>query len=378
MKLVGTISLFFQINFILNVVPSETESLTQYKPNTVLIEILVRNKAHTLPYFLTYLERLEYPKDRISLWIRSDHNQDNSLEILNKWLDANRDYYHSVDFEFDSKNERIEGEIGPSHWPKSRYTHIISLRETALKRARHKWADYLMVLDCDVFITNPKTLRKLIDTGHTVISPMLRSDGLYSNFWCGMTEDFYYQRTDDYTNILNMHNKGCHKVPMVHSFVLIDLRVLSTDWLTYVPGNLESINVPHDDIITFALSANLSGIAMHVCNDEFYGYVMVPLEVDDGISYDLLQLKNLKLEVLVDNPPMETSHLLSPYVQQPNEAQLDIEKVFMINLKRRPDRRERMLNSLKELNIEAEIIEAVDGQNTVGTFACCKSSPCQI
>jgi collagen beta-1,O-galactosyltransferase len=38
------------------------------KDCTVVIAFLVRNKAHTLPYFLTLLERLDYPKDRISLW----------------------------------------------------------------------------------------------------------------------------------------------------------------------------------------------------------------------------------------------------------------------------------------------------------------------
>lgn len=35
---------------------------------TVLIVTLFRNKAHTLPYFLTYLEQLDYAKDRITLW----------------------------------------------------------------------------------------------------------------------------------------------------------------------------------------------------------------------------------------------------------------------------------------------------------------------
>lgn len=41
---------------------------TEIKKPTVLISILARNKAHTLPYFLSLLERLDYPKDRISLW----------------------------------------------------------------------------------------------------------------------------------------------------------------------------------------------------------------------------------------------------------------------------------------------------------------------
>lgn len=39
-----------------------------FKNSTVVIAILVRNKAHTLPYFLSCLERLDYPKDRIILW----------------------------------------------------------------------------------------------------------------------------------------------------------------------------------------------------------------------------------------------------------------------------------------------------------------------
>ena len=38
------------------------------KDPTIVIALLVRNKAHTLPYFLTLFERLDYPKDRISLW----------------------------------------------------------------------------------------------------------------------------------------------------------------------------------------------------------------------------------------------------------------------------------------------------------------------
>jgi len=35
---------------------------------TVFIAVLVRNKGHTLPYFLTLLEKLDYPKERIAIW----------------------------------------------------------------------------------------------------------------------------------------------------------------------------------------------------------------------------------------------------------------------------------------------------------------------
>lgn len=39
-----------------------------FKKPSILVGILARNKAHTLPYTLSYLENLDYPKDRIALW----------------------------------------------------------------------------------------------------------------------------------------------------------------------------------------------------------------------------------------------------------------------------------------------------------------------
>lgn len=38
------------------------------KEPTIFVAILVRNKAHTLPYFLTLLQNQNYPKDRLILW----------------------------------------------------------------------------------------------------------------------------------------------------------------------------------------------------------------------------------------------------------------------------------------------------------------------
>lgn len=40
----------------------------EFKQPTILIAILVRNKAHILPYFLSNLEKVNYSKERISLW----------------------------------------------------------------------------------------------------------------------------------------------------------------------------------------------------------------------------------------------------------------------------------------------------------------------
>lgn len=37
-------------------------------------------------------------------------------------------------------------------------------------------------------------------------------------------------------------------------------------------------------------------------------------------------------------------------------------QIYLINLRRRPDRRERMLFSLNELEIDVKVVDAVDGK----------------
>lgn len=50
-------------------VTSEVAKRNDRLAPSVVIAILARNKVFTLPYFLTALENLNYPKDRISLWL---------------------------------------------------------------------------------------------------------------------------------------------------------------------------------------------------------------------------------------------------------------------------------------------------------------------
>lgn len=42
----------------------------------------------------------------------------------------------------------------------------------------------------------------------------------------------------------------------------------------------------------------ISGVPLYICNDNIYGFVMVPLEQSDSLQLDFMQLTNLKLEVL--------------------------------------------------------------------------------
>ncbi|GJQ78784.1 hypothetical protein Trydic_g2815 [Trypoxylus dichotomus] len=333
----------------------------QIKYPTVLISILARNKAHTLPYFLSTLEKLNYPKERIALRIRSDHNIDNTIEILEKWMVSVQHQYHSINSEF-IDNDSYADEQGPNDWSKLRFENVIELRESALNYARTSWADYLLTIDCDVFITNPNTLQYLMAKNLTVVAPMLKSSGLYSNFWFGMTDEFYYQRTKDYKPVIYREKLGCFDAPMVHTCVLVDLRKTESDYLTYVPDNLYDYDGPRDDIIAFAVSANRSNISMTVCNEERFGFIMIPLEQDDTVDFDMLQLTNLKLEVLNEQGKLFVRDDLKEYTVLPDKDTLNFDKIFMINLLRRPERRGRMLECFDELGLEVTILDAVDGK----------------
>lgn len=99
----------------------------------------------------------------------------------------------------------------------------------------------------------------MISHDFTIAAPLLRSDGLYSNFWAGMTTDYYYLRTEKYTPILNGEEIGCFEVPMIHSAVLINLKKKSSDLLTYQSKNVPDYSGPEDDIIAFAIMANQNG-----------------------------------------------------------------------------------------------------------------------
>ncbi|XP_054709347.1 glycosyltransferase 25 family member-like [Uloborus diversus] len=346
---------------------SDSDGDTKLLP-TIMIALLARNKAHTLPNFFAYLERLDYPRDRISLWIRSDHNIDDTVNVIKTWLDYHRKEYHSVDSILDDSPEEFADGKGVFEWSPMHFKHIIHLKENAMQAARNMWADYIMVLDVDVFLVNNQTLKQLVSEEKTIISPMLETLSAYSNFWCGMTEQGYYKRTDDYLPILEREKIGIFDVPMVHSAVLIDLRRKESLNLTFDFNKLVGYSGPIDDIILFSYSARTSGVKMFISNKEPYGYMLAPLEKENTLEDDREQLINLKVEIMLDYPVIQVPKELAHFNPAKMSDTLGFDKVYLISLARRPNKRQRMLNTLSVLGISAQLFDAFDGQALNETF----------
>src|SRR5205085_8512390 len=65
----------------------------------ILVAILARNKAYCLPDFLRCIQQLEYPKQKLALYIHTNDNVDDTDSILRDWIDENRKAYSTIDFE---------------------------------------------------------------------------------------------------------------------------------------------------------------------------------------------------------------------------------------------------------------------------------------
>ncbi|XP_030063805.1 inactive glycosyltransferase 25 family member 3 [Microcaecilia unicolor] len=336
---------------------SEVQAPEQGLP-TVVIAILARNAAHSLPYFLGALERLDYPKQYITIWCATDHNADNTSKILQQWLQAVQQHYFSIEWRAQNAPISYSGELGPKHWPRERYEHVLKLKQAALNFARTQLSDYILYIDTDSILTNNQTLKLLIAENKSVIAPMLDSQTYYSNFWCGITPQGYYRRTTEYFPTKNRQRKGCFPVPMVHSAFLIDLRKNDSKKLEFYPPH-PSYSWSFDDIVIFAYSCLATEVQVYLCNQQQFGYVNIPARPHHGLEDERLNFLHLLLNTIVDGPPMIPSQYVSMSPKHPDK--MGFGEVFLINLKRRSDRRERMLRSLYEQEISCEVVDAVDG-----------------
>ena len=336
---------------------------------TVMVSVAVRNKAHVLPYSLTLLDAQDYPKDRMALQFRCDHLQDRSSEVLQAWLKSRGHLYHAIDSNCDG-NDEVLYEVDPAKpylWPEGRFMQLMQLKQEALDSAREKWADYVVLLDADVLLTNPVALKSMVESSKdlTITAPMLHSLGLYSNFWAGMTEDYYYKRTEEYLPILDRKKLGCHKVPMVHTAIFINLKRPESANLKFLPdedGTDE--DVPFDDIISFALSTQKENVSMHVCNQIRFGHAMVPPGEQERLKDDMAGLDNILVDIAADFGPIVPSEIFDDYLApSPTRDTLDVDKIYMINLARRPDRREKMDFCADRLGIDYQRVDAVDGKD---------------
>ncbi|NXE41588.1 GT252 galactosyltransferase, partial [Ptilorrhoa leucosticta] len=297
----------------------------------------------------------------------TDHNIDNTTAILREWLKNVQHLYHDVEWRpMEDPPCPSSGSTGDRHCPGPVATPGLMCASGCLIPKKASGESYCFFIDADNLLTNPQTLNLLIAENKTLVAPMLESRSLYSNFWCGITPQAapslwfqgYYKRTLEYPLIREWKRMGCFAVPMIHSTFLIDLRKEASTKLTFYPPH-QDYTWSFDDIMVFAFSSRQAGVQMFICNREHYGFLPMPLKPQQSLQEEAENFVHTLIEAMSVSglpfslPPSQESDVLMSFSSI---------QIFMINLKRRKDRRDRMLRTLYEQEIAVKVVEAVDGK----------------
>ena len=263
---------------------------------TILFHILVKDKAKVLDYWLEQnLDNINYPKENIILYIRTNNNTDNSKEILENWINhqkSNNIKWKEIIYDDLDINKNIE-QYGIHEWNEVRIEVIAKLRQEGISKAIQLSTDFYFVCDVDNFLI-PDTLSKLVALNLPVISPLLRyaytkneekiikyANNNYSNFHHPVDKNGYFISSTEYYQILNREKPGIHMVDLVHCTYLINKEVLNK--ISYFDGSKS-----HEYII-IARNLRLSNIAQYIDNRTIYGYLTLTENKDACKEY----MKNL-------------------------------------------------------------------------------------
>jgi hypothetical protein len=369
-RLIKVVMLFYCLACALIIVPrlSSCQDEAESPPRVSLVLIL-HNLPHLLPYALTCISNQTFPKDRISLTIlRTGQRQSKKVDsILEIWLEKHEKSYESV-----SVKNAFEDSVKLSK--NERMSRIAALKEDALEEARSSGKDFILYTDTNFFITDHVAISHLISLEHVVAAPVLKSvNYLHSTFWSKIGTDMKQEIRDDHETIVKRWQRDCFEVPLVQHCFLIDLTKSPSKKLSFLSQQVDGRDVP-DDKHAFAVSAQRNHVDLHACNYRLYGFLVLP-----GPQNTSLQaFRDLELNMLAHVGPVSVDKGLETFLPPPLEDNsLHCDQVYLINLKRRPDRRRTMDACLERLGVRYKYVEGIDGVelNEVRSSACFFTKP---
>jgi glycosyltransferase involved in cell wall biosynthesis len=231
----------------------------------ITIAILAKDKAHTLPIYLTCLLNLDYPKDKILLYVRSNNNNDNTIEILSKWINEYKDLYKEVYFDYSDVSEQIS-QYKQHDWNPLRFRVLAKIRNDSLNFALSKGTHYF-VADCDNFIL-PITLTNLYHAKVPIVGPLLTSssnNGNYSNYHEKSDPQGYFANSAGYFDLLHQKITSLVSVDVIHCTYFIRYEYLSK--LTY------SDQTSRHEYVIFSESARKQNILQFLDTRFNYGRI---------------------------------------------------------------------------------------------------------
>ncbi|XP_063409563.1 procollagen-lysine,2-oxoglutarate 5-dioxygenase 1-like [Mytilus trossulus] len=202
---------------------------------------------------LKTIKDLDYPKKRIDLLVYNNaayHEVDVEL-----FLSGCIDEYRSVTVI--SPNDEMTG---------------TAARNSAIDQNLLTKCAYLFFVDGNVHLTDPETLKDLIEQNRTILAPMLSQHKNYwSNFWTGLNDNGYYGQTEDYTAMVDLEKKGLWNVPYIRYVYLIHGSVMPKLMRAFIR---EEISDEEERDISFTKNIREKGLFMYVNNMKYRGHLV--------------------------------------------------------------------------------------------------------
>ncbi|UYV68694.1 PLOD1 [Cordylochernes scorpioides] len=155
----------------------------------VVLGVFIERPTPFLPEFLQHILDLDYPKERMDLFLHNNakhHDKDVDQFIKSHHHKFNSHRYISAD-------EAI------TEW---------RARNLGLEECQKHKCDYYFTVDAGAQLTNPLTLRLLMEQNRSVIAPLIvRANHLWSNFWGALSSEGFYARSSDYVDIVKTQKR---------------------------------------------------------------------------------------------------------------------------------------------------------------------------
>uniref|UniRef100_G1RF62 procollagen-lysine 5-dioxygenase n=1 Tax=Nomascus leucogenys TaxID=61853 RepID=G1RF62_NOMLE len=220
---------------------------------TVLVGVFIEQPTPFVSLFFQRLLRLHYPQKHMRLFIHN-HEQHHKAQV-EEFLAEHGSEYQSV---------KLVG-------PEVRMANADARNMGADLCRQDRSCTYYFSVDADVALTEPNSLRLLIQQNKNVIAPLMTRHGrLWSNFWGALSADGYYARSEDYVDIVQGRRVGVWNVPYISNIYLIKGSALR--------GELQSPDLFHhsklDPDMAFCANVRQQDVFMFLTNRHTLGHLL--------------------------------------------------------------------------------------------------------
>uniref|UniRef100_A0A3P8WAE7 procollagen-lysine 5-dioxygenase n=1 Tax=Cynoglossus semilaevis TaxID=244447 RepID=A0A3P8WAE7_CYNSE len=252
----------------------------------VLVGVFIEQPTPFLPEFLHRLLTLDYPKDKLNVFVHN--NEVYHEKHIQKFWEENRNVFNT--FKVVGPEENLsQGEA----------------RNMAMDVCRKDaTCDYYFSIDADVMLTNRQTLKLLIEQNRKIIAPLVTRHGkLWSNFWGALSLDGYYARSEDYVDIVQRKRMGVWNIPYMAHVYLVKGSVLRTEMQERNYFVLEKL----DPDMSLCRNARELGVFMYITNRHEFGRLISTANYNTShYNSDLnlvLSSQNLEMQMCRDPCP---------------------------------------------------------------------------